>query len=101
MPRRDSIPVARNSVRANVWAAPLPCWLGGVWLGSGLPGAGLSGGPVDVDQFVLEETLVDDGEPAGRHEPTGRERGKAELVGPTFCRQPPLHHVERATRHAT
>jgi hypothetical protein len=53
-------------------------------------------GIADVDQLVLEESLVDHGEAPGRHEPTGREGGQAELVDPAFCRQPAVHHIEGA-----
>ena len=42
----------------------------------------------DVDQLVFEQALVHDGEATGLHEPAGRERGKAALVGTAFRREP-------------
>jgi hypothetical protein len=53
----------------------VPVSVGRVVAPTGAPVAAPSGGLGDVDQFVLEEALVDDGQPAGRHEPTGREGG--------------------------
>ena len=49
---REMQPVARSSVRARAWARSAA--------------RGIRG---QVDQLVLEQTLVDDGEPAGLHEP--------------------------------
>ena len=54
---------------------------------------------VEVDQLVLQQALVGDGEPAGRHEPAGRVRGQAHLGGPALGHQPPLHGGEGALGH--
>ena len=75
---RDSMPVARNRVRASAVALPPP---------EPLP-------VLEVDQFVLEEAVVDDGEPAAGHEPSRREGGGAELFGPSLGHQAAFDHGE-------
>ena len=51
---------------------------------------------LDVDQFVLAHTLVDNREPAGRDEAVGRRRGQPDLVRPSLGRQSPRDHCECA-----
>ncbi len=71
MPSLDSIPVARSRVSAMV------------------PGPGpVIGHVVDVDELVLEEALVDDGQPSGAHEAARREGGQPELLGLPFGGEP-------------
>ena len=76
MPRRDSMPVARSRVRASVLA--------------GRPGRR----PVrrrrdrHVDELVLEQALVDDGQARRLHEPARREGGRRSLLGPPSAVRP-------------
>ena len=78
MPRRDSIPVERSSVRASVRGpAPRPLAL-------------------DVHQLVLEQPLVGHGQAPGGHEAPRREGGQPELVGPPLGVEAPVHHGEGA-----
>ena len=51
---------------------------------------------LDVDQLVLEQPFVGDGQPAGGHEAPRREGGEPELVGPALGLEPPVHHGEGA-----
>ena len=47
-----------------------------------------------IDQLVLDQTLVDHGQPSARDEPPRREGGGAELVGTVLGRQSPFDDGE-------
>ena len=49
-----------------------------------------------IDQLVLEQALVDHGQPSARDEPPRREGGRAELVGTVLGRQSPFDDGEGA-----
>src|SRR4029078_9290431 len=59
-------------------------------------GEGASGAVVQVDELVLDDSLVRDREATGHDDAARRERGEADLGRTTFDRQPPRHDCERA-----
>ncbi len=54
------------------------------------------GGGRDVNELVLADAIVDDGQVPRRYEATGRGGGQAELLRTALGREPPLDHGERA-----
>src|SRR5205085_2695299 len=52
--------------------------------------------PPGVDKLVLEQALVQKGEPAGRDEAAARERREAVLVRAALGREAPFHDAEGA-----
>ena len=77
MPDRDSIPVERSTVNAM------------------LGGAVATRGAGHVDELVLADAIMDDGQTPRRHKSTCRGCRQAEFVGPAFGRKTPLDHAER------
>ena len=55
-----------------------------------------SGPGPDVDELVLADPVVDDGQAAGGHEAAGGRGRQTELVGTALGRESPLDHGEGA-----